>query len=56
MIADPQLVAALKRIDWRDLVPMQPAEVWRELLLPLPWLVTSLISAVYATYPLALAL
>jgi fatty acid desaturase len=47
---------ALRRVAWRDLVALRPAEVVRELLLPLPWLAASLAAAAWGLYPLALAL
>ena len=42
------------QIDWRDLAATTPSDAVRELLLPLPWLVGSLILAEYRLYPLAL--
>ena len=47
---------ALRQVAWRDLVALGPAEVARELLLPLPWLAGSLAAAGCGLYPLALAL
>ena len=47
--------AALRRVVWRDLVALRPAEIVRELLLPLPWLVASLALAGAGAYPAALA-
>ncbi len=47
--------AVLPQAAWRDLVALTPAEVARELILPLPWLAGSLAAAAYGLYPLALA-
>jgi fatty acid desaturase len=41
---------------WRDLVTTTGWEASRELLLPLPWLIGSLVLAAYGLYPIALAL
>ena len=50
MIADPRLRA----VQWRDLTSLGRFEIARELLLPLPWLVLSLVLAAWGLYPLAL--
>ena len=47
--------AVFRQVAWRDLVALTPAEVARELALPLPWLVASLAAAAGGLYPLALA-
>ena len=47
---------ALRHVAWRDLVALRPAEVGRELLLPVPWLAGSLAAAGCGLYPLALVL
>ena len=47
--------AVLRQVAWRDLVALTPAEVARELALPLPWLAASLAAAACGLYPLALA-
>src|SRR5262245_11245639 len=51
---EPAFNSALARVEWRDLVPLRPAETVRELLLPLPWLAGSLVLAGWGLYPLAL--
>jgi fatty acid desaturase len=56
VISEPQFEASLRRVAWRDLVAMRPAEIVRELLLPLPWLAGSLAMAEFGFYPLALGL
>ena len=48
--------AALRQVAWRDLVSLRPAEIVREMLLPLPWLALSLAAAERGLYPLALVL
>ena len=50
------LNAGLHQVAWRDLVALRPAEIVRELILPLPWLAGSLTAAASGLYPLALAL
>ncbi len=52
---EPLPNAVLRQIAWRDLVALTPAEVARELVLPLPWLAASLAAAAYGLYPVALA-
>src|SRR5437588_4681558 len=47
--------AVLRQVAWRDLVVLTPAEVVRELVLPVPWLAASLAAAAFRLYPLALA-
>src|SRR5712691_9904378 len=47
--------AVLRQVTWRDLVALTPAEVARELVLPVPWLAASLAAAACGLYPLALA-
>src|SRR5712691_3565437 len=47
--------AVLRQVTWRDLVALTPAEVVRELVLPVPWLAVSLAAAAAGLYPLALA-
>jgi fatty acid desaturase len=55
MAAGEQLPnAVLRQVAWRDLVALTPAEVARELALPLPWLAASLAAAAGDLYPLAL--
>lgn len=44
----------LKQVDWRDLVRYQPYEIYRELTLPLPWLVLTWWSAAQGWYGLTL--
>lgn len=57
MAAGEQVPSAiLRQVAWRDLVALTPAEVARELALPLPWLAASLAAAAGGLYPLALAL
>src|SRR5436305_13293124 len=51
---NPLPAAGSYQIDWRDLATTTPYDAVRELLLPLPWLVGSLILAEYRLYPLAL--
>ena len=46
----------MRLVPWRDLVSLQPVEVVRELLLPLPWLAGSLLLAERSLYLPALAL
>jgi hypothetical protein len=55
-INEPQFNTRLRRVPWRDLVALRPAEVGRELLLPLPWLAGSLVMAGWGYYSLALGL
>src|SRR4029077_20892718 len=43
-------------VDWRDLVPVSRQETVREMLLPVPWLIASLVLAACGLYPAALAL
>lgn len=50
MIVDSRLRA----VQWRDLTDLGPAEIARELLLPVPWLALSLGFAAWRLYPLAL--
>src|SRR5207249_451875 len=47
--------AGLRQVAWRDLVALTPAEVMRELALPVPWLAASLAAAAGGLYPVALA-
>src|SRR5437868_11977022 len=51
---DPQPEPRSYRIAWRDLAATTPWDAVRELLLPIPWLVGSLILAESRLYPLAL--
>jgi fatty acid desaturase len=44
----------LRAVQWRDLTDLGPAEIARQLLLPLPWLALSLGLAAGRLYPLAL--
>src|SRR5947209_8435107 len=53
---DPNPASVLREVAWRDLVTLRSGEVVRELLLPVPWLVLSLVAADFGLYPLALAL
>jgi fatty acid desaturase len=55
-IGEPQFEMRLGQVAWRDLVALRPAEVAREVLLPLPWLAGSLVAAHWGLYPLALSL
>ena len=48
--------AVVRQVAWRDLVALTPAEVVRDLVLPVPWLAASLAAAACGLYPLALAL
>lgn len=51
---DPQPDTRSYQIDWRDLAATTPSDAVRELLLPVPWLIGSLILAEHRLYPLAL--
>src|SRR5947207_2110621 len=51
---DPQPEPRSYQIAWRDLAATTPWDAVRELLLPIPWLVGSLILAESRLYPLAL--
>ena len=51
---DPQPEPRSYRIAWRDLAATTPWDAVRELLLPIPWLVGSLILAESRLYLLAL--
>jgi len=55
MASGEQIPSALRQVAWRDLVALTPAEVVRELVLPLPWLGVSLAAAACGLYPVALA-
>jgi fatty acid desaturase len=46
----------IRRVEWRDLVPVTHLEAVEELLLPLFWLTLSLIAAYVGWYPVALPL
>jgi len=50
----PQPEPRSYQIDWRDLAATTAWDAVRELLLPLPWLIGSLILAEQRLYPLAL--
>jgi fatty acid desaturase len=53
-ISPADLSSALRRVEWRDLMPLRRGEVVREMLLPLPWLGGSLIAAAAESYAIAL--
>jgi fatty acid desaturase len=40
----------VRSVEWRDLVPLSRIEVWKQLLLPLPWVSTSILLAHYRLY------
>lgn len=40
----------VRSVTWRDLVPLSKVEVWKQLLLPLPWVSTSLLLAYNGWY------
>ena len=46
----------IRGIEWKDLVPLTRVEVWKQLLLPIPWITGSLVAAHYHQYYLALPL
>jgi fatty acid desaturase len=50
LLLDPRV----RSVPWRDLVALRPRDRVRELLLPLPWLLLSLLAARYGLLPLAL--
>ena len=52
---DPRRDPCVRSVVWRDLTTLSPAAAARELLLPLPWLGLSLVSAHWRLWPLALA-
>ncbi len=50
IMRDPRV----RSVEWKDLVPVTPFEVVKELLLSFPWLLASLLLASFRLYPLAL--
>src|SRR5260221_1106943 len=52
--AEPLPGAVLRQVAWRALIALTPAEVMRELVLPVPWLAASLAAAACGLYPFAL--
>src|SRR5689334_6998043 len=49
IMRDPRV----RSVEWKDLVPVTPFEVVKELLLSFPWLLASLLLASFRLYPLA---
>jgi fatty acid desaturase len=52
IMRDPRV----RSVEWRDLVPLTRIEIWKQLLLPVPWVSASIVLAHYRLYIPALAL